>query len=787
MNIRLTTAVACLAALVFIVHYFTNVQVSSRPQFEMALSTVQDLEISETYRASAGRHRHASPVRYVAGKGFPDRSDGPGLAAGFSHPVGMCLSPSGEYLYVLDDKGHRLRRVDVYGEQVETLYTVAKDALPLVKVVRTQQAFYFVDAGGGLQEYVGQGPARFLPLPSLQGKLVRAADIAVDDGRLYVLALSPNVVITPRPNFSAWDIVLSHPDVQDRDTLFAAGGQVFLISSKDTLLLKVDTTGKPAAFSRLEVPEIPRGVILDRDSARFLVYSDSRFYSLPLQEPSEPTELPFHNMHGKVLDQGPAASMAAVVDNPLTGLLYILDPENHRVLSMPKDFGSKNYDDQQSQTLNAEKMLAPDYSLGAPNGTNRIIWAGHSVFFDPSGEHKGNIEFGAPRVLERLLNERSHATWELINVHSWGVNFIDVAHRRIETALSLYGAQHVILAVDLQTFFWIISTLNKARTTYENGVVTGIDYTVSGLNLDLQPASFGRLTSYIRQHPDLFPLKNKEMMREGSFPKIWETDSEFREALFDIIRPNLKYIKELSDRAGARLTVFLIPTANFMASREWAEAFGHESETRYDFEKMHTPLLNMLKSLGINVYDLSYELMSLHMRYFPFGRETHKSYLFHEALARALYDVLAINGAASTIPIEAPARLVDSQENDTRRVHVPEWIAFTEQGNRLVVMHDLENEEDAPLVAGRPVREVEVLLAQEAIQDARLLQKAVAHVWESYQVVFFQGTERNEYSERLFSKSNMRSVVEFSKDVPERLGDTNLESVPDGVAVRFLD
>lgn len=111
------------------------------------------------YLADAGnnaiRRIRQNVVDTVAGNGVPGFADGVAGNARFNTPTGLALSPDARFLYVADTNNHRVRRIDLLTQQVDTI------------------------AGNGASDYVDG--------PSGEASFNQPIGLAVDgDGSVYV-------------------------------------------------------------------------------------------------------------------------------------------------------------------------------------------------------------------------------------------------------------------------------------------------------------------------------------------------------------------------------------------------------------------------------------------------------------------------------------------------------------------------------------------------------------------------------------------------------------------------
>jgi sugar lactone lactonase YvrE len=165
------------------------------------------------YLADAGNHAirriRQNVVDTIAGNGVPGFTDGVAGNARFDTPTGLALSLDGRFLYVADTNNHRVRRVDLLTQRVDTLAGSGGNAVldgpageasfsqPIGLAVDTDGAVYVsevfgndirrIDPQGNVTTVAGS-KSRFEDGPGLTAKFNNPRGLAIDRQRgiLYV-------------------------------------------------------------------------------------------------------------------------------------------------------------------------------------------------------------------------------------------------------------------------------------------------------------------------------------------------------------------------------------------------------------------------------------------------------------------------------------------------------------------------------------------------------------------------------------------------------------------------
>ena len=165
------------------------------------------------YLADAGNHAirriRQNVVDTIAGTGVPGFTDGVAQNARFDTPTGLALSLDGRFLYVADTNNHRVRRVDLLTQRVDTLAGSGSNAVqdgpageaafsqPIGLAVDTDGSVYVsevfgndirrIDPQGNVTTVAGS-KSKFEDGPGLTAKFNNPRGLAIDRQRgiLYV-------------------------------------------------------------------------------------------------------------------------------------------------------------------------------------------------------------------------------------------------------------------------------------------------------------------------------------------------------------------------------------------------------------------------------------------------------------------------------------------------------------------------------------------------------------------------------------------------------------------------
>jgi hypothetical protein len=361
-----------------------------------------------------------------------------------------------------------------------------------------------------------------------------------------------------------------------------------------------------------------------------------------------------------------------------------------------------------------------------------------------------NLAYGAPKLLENLLNERAApgVRWEIVDPGLSGGNFSADAVPNTQRALRMYAVDYVFLTIDLQNFFWFLQGTGWAIPIHfdADNVPDGVDAAQATIEpwKRAVPPPLRDLTDYLRTQAapnSADPLLDAHgVILPKRFMRAWMTDPKLRGLLLRIYVPLIRRLQTLAQRSGAQFTVFVAPTTNFVGINEWFDRYGAGGgEHRYDFEAAHRPILEALWNAGIPAYDLTYGVIDRDPRLFPYNAESHhRTKLYAEAIAESMLAAGKRHDLLSDAPL--PAKRADGQLPSTG---YDDRVVFTASGSQCHVVHDLWTGR-APQPGATSLRSLLTLAAQDLAARAQSAGCATAEV----QFVYVK--TRDEYGNRDF-------------------------------------
>lgn len=702
----------------------------------------------------------------VAGAGFQGKLDGFGLEAHFLDPLDMAWDSQGHALLVLDGEGGAVRRVSLDTGQVTTLWTLAdilenNPDLPRIGYTRLtawQGKIYLLGANGASILEVDQGRARALPRPA-GGKLKNLIDIAAGGQSLLLLNGADHSVRSLRlaDGQARMDTLASLPREGGYNLLCAGPRVLWLASSNTGMLTALDANTGEVLLEPTKGPTLAGMAPLPDGKA--IGYNQGKLFQLSPQPGNPVKPVKFFNRHGFTIGQESQpfeyiqnifkAATRVVAD--ANGEVYVLDRPNKRVVKVGHNHDTASGLD---PATNSRGLLGPEYSRHKPQGTNRILWLSHSVFWDPAGFlFSDNLAFGAPKHLEARLNDQLTARWEVMLLKVYGTNFTSFAYPALRKSLSDYQADYLFIFLDLQNFLWFLYCEGLAQPLLydQDNIPTGVDASLLLVPFRERkyPAKLAKLQQYIMDNhgpgSSLPLMDEKGLAVTARLLRVWNSEQEFRDLLLDIYEDLFRGVKRLCDQKGVRLVVFVAPTTNFMADNEYADAGLGGSEGRYDAIRCHAPIIGKLLAMGIESYDLTYDMLRIHTEFFPFNAPSHhRSYHFHEALAKSVHALASRYGILSQGPLPAAAALTDQDDEPTR----PANKIYTPQPGSLLIVHDLWSEEGQGGVAGQgehPKLESLVEIALRDVHEARKRRQFSATPEFRIEFVWVKG--RDEYGD----------------------------------------
>ncbi len=277
----------------------------------------------------------------VAGTGQPGKADGPGAKATFEHPHNLAVAPDGD-VYVADTDNNTIRKIDSKTGVVSTV------------------------AGTGEKGFSGDGgparAARFNGIYCLafdaKGEHLYLADLG--NRRIRVVDLATGVVTTVAGNgergvpTNGAD-AKSAPLLDPRAVAVDAKGNVYVLERSGHALRVVDSAGKvrtvagtgKAGYSGDGGPALeatfngPKHLCIDRDGG--VIIADTENHAVRKYLPAEGKVVAIVGT-GKRGSAGVGGSPEkaelyqphGVFVHPSTGVLYITDSSNHRVLKIER-------------------------------------------------------------------------------------------------------------------------------------------------------------------------------------------------------------------------------------------------------------------------------------------------------------------------------------------------------------------------------------------------------------------------------------------------------------------
>lgn len=610
--------------------------------------------VEEQYRASA---RAASPsydVTVLVGSGAPGSRDGSGLYAQLADPVDISLSAETSRLLILDDGGRSVREVLVDTRQVSTMASAA--VLPgsvkpasFARVIAAPGGAFLVDESQRGLLFLSRDGRPQVIRPA-QGAPEWISDLVFDRGRLLVLDGPGGRLVALTPGAWTWSPVAAFPPGAF-DRFCVDGASVVVLSSAGGRWQRVRLADQQPAGTNPGIGPVGQ-ILWDRVLDRYIAWGQGGAFTVPRAHFNPaPVPIVLSNMEGRLLGDPHAAygyattwlsGASRVAFDADRNVFYVLDRAERRVLRVLNSFVSWRYG---PRAGNSRGFLSPEYPSTKPAGTTRILWLSHSVFWDPAGLEEGNLAVGAPRIFERVLNERwpDAGRWEVLNPGLTGMDFYTSAYSRTVGALQKYGLDHVVLVMDLYNLLWTLqfSGVKVPAAFNKAGVPDGVDAAQAGkpfLAIEYPP-ELAPLTDYIRKRMvgtnSAAPLMDETGgMLPFRFVPDWVGDPTFRSLLLDAYVRLLKGVQKACADAGVAFTVLVAPVSSFVSPRDWVDT--NAMGTGNDFEAAHRPLLERLWREAIPAYDLTYDMLGRHPQLFPFNAPSHhRSNLFHRAVAES--------------------------------------------------------------------------------------------------------------------------------------------------------
>jgi hypothetical protein len=721
-----------------------------------------EMAVNSEYRRQTGSARNTGRSGVIAGASAEGIIDGYRQAARFGDPSAMAASPDGETLFVLDDAAKAIRRVDVVTGLVETIAQYpAGSNFTLIAAADRARFFVYDTATQRVVEYAGAS-RRELPLPeAAAGPL---GWIAWANGRLFAIGSAHPVLMSS--DGEAWETAIEFPAETGFDRFAVTGPESVVVhSTGKSLWAPYSLTGKTPLAPALLGP-VAKGIAPVGSTGRAIAYDGAALFDVPPSAKwAPPAALRLFNVEGKPI--GPTAALPAyrspVVDS-VTSLavsakeqdFIILDRANHRIVRLGGNY-SMAYDENPLAAVNSHRVIGPEYQATKPWGVNRIVWLSHSVYWDPAGDHAGNLAYSAPVRLERMLNADGPVRWEVLTANVSGGSFYSDAYGNLSHILTSYGVDYALVVVDLLNFLWFLQFAGLAIPVVHDasGAPVGIDAmeAAQAMSSRSYPPAIAALRDHIvAAHgpqsavPLMAPPETpvNDLFATRNFMRAWSEDATLRNLMGDIFVTFIQHLNGICRQKGVRLIVAMAPSNNFVAVNDWSDPYRMGgAERRYDVEIMHRPFVAQLKAAGIDAIDFSYALMARQPAAYPFDvtSTAHHTHLFHQAVAEALREELLGRGLISLSP--QPRRTAETAKLDS--VDARNKI-FNYRDGQLVVLHDLWNgtDDEPPL---RDVTDADFpRLLELAMKDARSYIDARSISPRNAKIDFVHVTAKDDYA-----------------------------------------
>ena len=278
-------------------------------------------------------------VTRLAGTGEAGLSgdDGPAASARFNSPHHLLLAPDGQHLYVADTMNFSVRTIDLKTRTV-------------TRLAGTGEKGFSGDGGPAIKAQFGGIYAL-----ALRGRLLYACDL--DNRRIRTINLDTGIVTTVAGNGQKGsprdgEPALSEPLVDPRAIAVDANGHLYICERNGHALRVVDPNGRIRTIAGTGTPGYsgddgpargatlngPKSIAMDGED---VLIADTENHVIRRYSPKTGmiTRVAGTGTEGSGGLDGPATSCQlnrphGAHRNPTTGVLYIADSENHRVLSV---------------------------------------------------------------------------------------------------------------------------------------------------------------------------------------------------------------------------------------------------------------------------------------------------------------------------------------------------------------------------------------------------------------------------------------------------------------------
>ncbi|MCP3940381.1 MAG: hypothetical protein GY710_02730 [Desulfobacteraceae bacterium] len=714
--------------------------------------------INEQYKLSAFDKIPIAKRALIAGSGIIGNRDGIGPYAQFVEPGSMVMDTNKDFLYVLDGKSQLVRKIELSSRIVSTIVDLKQFNIRFKSVAIVNQNFYFIDESEeSIYKLEPNGVVSSI-LSVKNEKQTKIKDLVVSKGLLFALLTEQTTLKSKILNKvgNKWQVFIDGINGLN-DRLYLFNKDIFLTSKANKQYTQISLENGLRNDHTVKVEFLPLGIIADPLNSRYIGYSEKKMYQLsyPVITENQYEYLPIHNINGDEVgvqaghveiedfeyNKSPFFKITEIVAVPEKGDFYVCDGNSKRIIY------HSTRAKQRDQLPNFIKEKKRNSTI---MNAHKTLWIGHSVSWCPAGRYYNNNsdEYGAPKVFETLLKEQYGESFSVTNPKVTGVNFFHGAYNSLKSSLEQHNYKNAVVLIDLHNLLWFFHFNLKPIPLFENNTIPiGIDAESATKKFQelVYPEAMQPIIQYIKEHPDKFDIKTGAI-KNSQFLDLWMQDETFRDMILTLYSNLLKGMKKKCDEKNVKMVVILFPITKFVSENDWHDAyFIGGDRVNYDFEKVHSPILDVLLKNQIEAYDITYELIIRHQKYFPFNAHSHhRSYLFHQALAESVKSVLTRNDFFNF------SKDTDKKPNPivvpvlTRKI--VDNVFYTPKKDYLFILHDLTilNENRANILPSANA------LLKYAIEDIKRYKKNNEEItFEKFQVNFVNVKNRDEYGQRL--------------------------------------
>ncbi|MBF0516278.1 MAG: hypothetical protein HQK97_04030 [Nitrospirae bacterium] len=643
--------------------------------------TIQD-QIRQQYKVSAEADTPRYYYEVLAGAGFQGNRDGRGVYALFNNPTDIVFSDETEFLYVLDNGNRSVRRVNIETKETSTVLDYSGFMKYDFRRLLVFKEFIILQAN---HQIIKLDRHAVKDLSSDKNVILDLGNEEISDIKKYggdILCLTNNKVLRYSSSLKQWyplPLALS----TQYDYLFLDKDKLYIVSTSASDCVLYDIAiGK--VIKQFKFDRIVNHLIKDSIYDRYILVCEGAFYAAEADPEKMAKTYPLHftNIHGHSIGNDNASfeyrqafysNIDAIVNQEEAAVFYVLDRENHRIIKMRNNLNSWIDPIAEAALLKEAAFMPPEegyinpiYTKRKPYGVNRIMWLSHSVYWNPAGANYSNLpEFSAPVQLSAILNAKRDLSgyWEIMRPLMTGCEMYHRLYDNFEKAVNQYAADYVFVVLDLNAFYWMTSNwhgwMRPALRAAAPHDATGYPIPEDG--------KFDEVDEFIRssiKNDTQSPFFNKDgSLADNQFMRLWMTRADFRKLLINRFMDIFSRIKTACDNNGIELVVFLSPSFNFFSSAEYNTTQGG-SEKAYNVEDAHNDILSALYYRNIKAYDISYEMIRRFIKYFPYNAHSHhRSYLFQQAVAESIDEVLQRYDVISKTPLPAKQPIGQKQKN----------------------------------------------------------------------------------------------------------------------------